>query len=48
MEIISVTANNLEDEHICCAISGKKGECRVSSKKAWMRAALGEGLVFLK
>lgn len=48
MEIIKVTAENLEQEHICCAISDKKGDCRVPSKKAWMRAAFGEGLVFLK
>lgn len=48
MQIISVTAENLEDEHICCAICDKKGDCRVSSKKAWMKTAFGKGLVFLK
>ncbi len=48
MEIIDVTKENLQDEHICCAISDKKGETCVSSKKAWMQARFDEGLVFKK
>lgn len=43
-----ITAENLETEHICCAISEKKGENCVSSKKAWMKARLEDGLVFYK
>lgn len=46
--IIAVTADNLEREHICCAISDKKGETCVSSKKAWMRARFADGLMFRK
>ena len=46
--IITVTAENIDREHICCAISGKKGETCVSSKKAWMKERFGDGLVFRK
>lgn len=47
MEIITITEENLEEEHICCAIASKK-DCQVSSKKAWMSQQLKEGLVFKK
>ncbi len=43
-----LTLENLDSEHICCAISDKKGENCVSSKKAWLRDRMEEGLVFLK
>lgn len=48
MSIVSVTAENLEQEHICCAISEKKGETCVASKKAWMKERFADGLVFKK
>ena len=48
MDIITVNAENIGREHICCAISEKKGECCVSSKKAWLQARFEEGLVFQK
>ena len=48
MEIISVNQSNIDKEHICCAISDKKGETCVSSKKAWMKSRFEEGLVFKK
>ena len=35
MEYIRVTKENLEKEHICCAISNNK-DIQVSSKKAWL------------
>lgn len=47
MEYIRVTAENLEKEHICCAISSDK-DVQVSSKKAWLSDRFEEGLVFLK
>lgn len=47
-EIIEVTAQNIAKEHICCAISDKKGENCVGSKKAWMTERFNEGLVFKK
>lgn len=47
MELIKVTSENLESEHICCAIAGNE-DCQVRSKKAWLEARFNEGLVFLK
>lgn len=47
MELIRVTAENLEREHICCAIAGSK-DVSVQSKKAWLRRMFDDGLVFLK
>ena len=47
MEYIKVTKENLEKEHICCAISNNK-DIQVSSKKAWLADRFDEGLVFLK
>lgn len=47
MEIITITKENLESEHICCAISNNK-DIKVSTKKAWLSARLDEGLVFKK
>ena len=47
MEYIRVTKENIEREHICCAISNNK-DIQVSSKKAWLSERFDEGLVFLK
>ena len=47
MEFIKVTEENLEREHICCAISNNK-DCQVMAKKNWMKEQLKDGLVFLK
>ena len=47
MEFIRVTEENLEKEHICCAISSNK-DCQVVSKKRWLSKRFQEGLVFLK
>lgn len=47
MEYIKVTKENLEKEHICCAISNNR-DVQVSSKKAWLAERFDEGLVFLK
>ena len=47
MDYIRVTKDNLESEHICCAISNNK-DVQVASKKAWLAERLDEGLVFLK
>lgn len=47
MKYIKVTKDNLENEHICCAISNNK-DIQVSSKKAWLAERFDEGLVFLK
>ena len=47
MEYIKLTKDNIENEHICCAISNNN-DIQVSSKKAWLKKQLDEGLVFLK
>ena len=47
MEYIQVTKENIEKEHICCAISNNK-DAQVSSKKAWLADRFDDGLVFLK
>ena len=47
MEYIRVTKDNIESEHICCAISNNK-DVQVASKKAWLSERFDEGLVFLK
>ena len=47
MDYIKVTNNNIEKEHICCAISNNN-DIQVSSKKAWLKERFNDGLVFLK
>ncbi|WP_077613407.1 YoaP domain-containing protein [Clostridium sp. Marseille-P2415] len=47
MEIITLSKENLEQEHICCAIANNK-DCQVAAKKAWLAERLEEGLVFKK
>ena len=47
MEYIKVTKENLEKEHICCAISNNN-DVQVASKKAWLAERFDDGLVFLK
>ena len=47
MGYIRVTNENIDKEHICCAISNNN-DIQVSSKKAWLQERFDEGLVFLK
>lgn len=47
IQIINVTKDNLEQEHICCAISNNR-DCQVSAKKAWLAERFDDGLVFKK
>ncbi len=47
MELVKITHENIEQEHICCAIANNK-DIQVMSKKNWLRERLDEGLVFLK
>lgn len=47
MDYIKLTHENMDKEHICCAISNNK-DPQVASKKAWLSDRLDEGLVFLK
>jgi ribosomal protein S18 acetylase RimI-like enzyme len=47
MDIVTITAQNLEQEHICCAISNNK-DCQVAAKKSWLAERFADGLVFIK
>lgn len=44
----AVTPDNLEKEHICCAIAAKKNDVTVLSKKQWLQEAFKDGLQFHK
>lgn len=44
MNYIQVTKENIDKEHICCAMSNNQS----LAKKEWMKARFEEGLVFLK
>ena len=48
MEFITLTNENLEHEHICCAIGDKKHQAGVVSKKEWIKSKLNDGHVFRK
>ena len=45
---INLTPENIEKEHICCAIGDKKHQDGVESKKEWIRAKFADGHVFRK
>lgn len=44
MEYMLITKENIEKEHICCAMSNKQSDM----KKAWLKERLDEGLVFYR
>jgi len=47
MSIIKITPENIDNEHICCAIGNDKpNQERANTKKNWMKARFQEGLVF--
>lgn len=48
MGIITVNQENIDKEHICCAITEKKGENCVASKKQWLKDRFKDGMVFKK
>ena len=41
MELVRITADNLEKEHICCAIASAR-DPQVAAKKAWLAARLAD------
>jgi ribosomal protein S18 acetylase RimI-like enzyme len=47
-EYIQLTTDNLDREHLCCAIADKKHQCGVDFKKEWLRERILEGHVFRK
>lgn len=48
MKIITLTKDNIDDEHICCAISDKKCIEGYNLKKEWLRNQFDNGYVFKK
>ncbi|HAY97720.1 MAG TPA: GNAT family N-acetyltransferase [Ruminococcaceae bacterium] len=44
MNYIKITKENIDTEHICCAMSGKQS----LTKKEWLKQRLDEGLVFYR
>ena len=34
---LNLTAENLDSQHVCCAIADKKHQCGVAAKKKWLR-----------
>ena len=44
MKYIRITKENIDKEHICCAMSGKQS----LAKKEWLRQRFDEGLVFYR
>jgi len=44
MEYMLITKENIDKEHICCAMSNNQADM----KKKWLKEQLDEGLVFYK
>ena len=47
-EFINLNKDNIDEEHICCAIGDPKHQDGVDSKKEWIRTKLKDGHVFRK
>lgn len=47
-EYINITLENIDKEHICCAIGDKKHQIGVDYKKEWIKNKLKDGHVFRK
>lgn len=47
-EYINLTLENIEKEHICCAIGDAKHQSGVNKKKEWIKKKLADGHVFRK
>ncbi len=47
-QYITITLENIDSQHICCAISDKKHQEGVIKKKEWLKERIQEGHVFRK
>ena len=45
---INLTNENLQSEHLCCAIADKKHQIGVDNKRVWLSERISEGHVFRK
>ena len=48
MNYIHITQENIDQEHICCALGAKSYETAVLEKKQWLRQRMDDGLVFYR
>lgn len=47
-DFINLTSENLNNEHLCCAIADKKHQKGVDEKRAWLAGQIAQGHVFRK
>ena len=47
-EYINLNINNIDSEHICCAIGDPKHQNGVNSKKEWIKSKFKDGHIFRK
>lgn len=45
---VDLTAENINQHHLCCALGDPKHEAGVEAKKVWLKRRFREGLVFRK
>jgi len=48
MKIIKLSKENIDNEHICCAISDKKCLDGYNAKKQWLKEQFKKGYIFKK
>jgi len=48
VRLVSLTPDDLDAHHLCCALSDKKHTEGAAAKKAWLRDRLAEGARFVK
>jgi N-acetylglutamate synthase-like GNAT family acetyltransferase len=48
MGYIEITKQNIDHEHICCALGAKQYEQAVLEKKQWLSERMDEGLIFYR
>lgn len=48
MTYLQITKENIEHEHLCCALGAKQYEQAVRDKKHWLSERMEEGLVFYR
>lgn len=47
-EYVNITLENIDNEHLCCAIGDPKHQNGVNAKKEWLKERIEEGHVFRK
>ncbi|WP_352400236.1 GNAT family N-acetyltransferase [Anaerotignum sp.] len=47
-DFVNISFENMDEEHLCCAMADKKHQCGVQMKKAWLKEQIPEGHIFRK